>query len=214
MNVETESVYLIGASGHAKVVADMLSMKGITVKGIFEKNELIKSLWEFPVQRQPQKGDWPSDSRYVIAVGNNKIRKYLAEALHDEIAFSAVVHPKSVIANRTSIGIGTVIMAGVIVSPDSRIGEHVILNTNCCIDHECIIENYVHISPNVALAGDVHVGEGTHIGIGACVIQGIHIGKWCTIGAGAVIIRDVPDGATVVGNPGRIVGERERRVEE
>lgn len=60
-------------------------------------------------------------------------------------------------------------------------------------------------SPNAALAGDVKVGEGTHIGIGAQVIQGITIGKWCTIGAGAVIIKDVPDGVTVVGNPGREV---------
>jgi acetyltransferase EpsM len=56
-----------------------------------------------------------------------------------------------------------------------------------------------------ALAGNVYVGEGTHIGLRASVIQGIRIGKWCTIGAGAVIINDIPDGATVVGNPGRII---------
>lgn len=56
-----------------------------------------------------------------------------------------------------------------------------------------------------ALAGNVIVGEGTHLGIGACVIQGIRIGKWCTIGAGTVIIKDIPDGATVVGNPGKII---------
>ena len=31
------------------------------------------------------------------------------------------------------------------------------------------------------------------------------IGEWCTIGAGAVIIKDIPDGATVVGNPGKII---------
>jgi acetyltransferase EpsM len=37
------------------------------------------------------------------------------------------------------------------------------------------------------------------------VIPSIRIGRWCTIGAGAVILRDVPDGSTVVGNPGRIV---------
>lgn len=64
---------------------------------------------------------------------------------------------------------------------------------------------YVHISPNAALAGNVEVGEGTHIGIGTAIIQGIKIGKWCTIGAGAVIIKDVPDGAKVVGNPGKII---------
>jgi acetyltransferase EpsM len=52
------------------------------------------------------------------------------------------------------------------------------------------------------------VGEGTQVGIGASVLPGIRIGKWCTIGAGAAIIRDVPDGVTVVGVPGRIVGSR------
>ena len=67
------------------------------------------------------------------------------------------------------------------------------------------MEDFVHISPNAALAGSITVGEGTHIGIGASVIQGIKIGKWATIGAGAVIIRDVPDFATVVGNPGKII---------
>lgn len=55
------------------------------------------------------------------------------------------------------------------------------------------------------MAGHVEVGEGSHIGIGVSIIQGIKIGKWCTIGAGAVIIKDVPDGATVVGNPGKII---------
>jgi len=53
-----------------------------------------------------------------------------------------------------------------------------------------------------------HMGNGSHIGIGASVIQGITIGKWCTIGAGAVIIKDIPDGATVVGNPGRIIKQK------
>ena len=64
------------------------------------------------------------------------------------------------------------------------------------------------ISPNVSLAGEVSVGEGTHIGIGANVIPGIKIGKWATIGAGAVILKDVVDGATVVGNPGRVINIR------
>lgn len=62
-----------------------------------------------------------------------------------------------------------------------------------------------NISPNAALAGNVTIGEGTHVGMGASIIQGIKIGKWCTIGAGAVIIQDIPDGATVVGNPGKII---------
>jgi acetyltransferase-like isoleucine patch superfamily enzyme len=82
-------------------------------------------------------------------------------------------------------------MSGVSINSAVSIGKHCIINTNSSIDHDCVIEDFVHISPNAALGGSV--------------IQGIRIGKWCTIGAGAAIIRDIPDGATVVGNPGKII---------
>lgn len=200
-----QEVYLIGASGHAKVIAEILSEEKVLIKGIFEKNEAITRLWDYEVWKQPEAGFWPKDASYVIAVGSNRIRKYVAETFRDELTFSKAIHLKTAISARVSIGEGTVVMAGVTVNTETRVGKHVILNTNCSIDHECILADYVHISPGVSLAGDVQIGEGTHIGIGASVIQGIRIGKWCTIGAGAVIIRDIPDYAVVVGNPGRII---------
>jgi sugar O-acyltransferase (sialic acid O-acetyltransferase NeuD family) len=200
-----QEVYLIGASGHAKVIAEILSEEKKLIKGIFEKNEAIESMWDFKVNPQPDAGAWPRDGEYIIAVGSNRIRKHVAETFREELSFCKAIHPKATISNRASIGDGTVVMAGVTVNTEVSIGKHVIVNTNCSIDHECFISDYVHLSPNVAVAGDVHVGEGSHIGIGACVVQGIRIGKWCIIGAGAVIIRNVPDYAVVVGNPGRII---------
>ena len=98
---------------------------------------------------------------------------------------------------------GTVVMAGVSINADTRIGFHCIINTNASID-------YVYISPNAALAGNVLVKEGAHIGIGASIIQGVKIGRWSTIGAGAVIIDDIPDFAVVVGNPGKVIKFNEK----
>jgi serine O-acetyltransferase len=46
---------------------------------------------------------------------------------------------------------------------------------------------------------------------GATVFGGIHIGNHVTIGAGAVVFQDIPDGATVVGNPGRIVKQEDKK---
>ena len=51
----------------------------------------------------------------------------------------------------------------------------------------------------------INVREGIQTVIGATIISGINIGKWCTIGAETVVINDIPDGATVVGNPGKII---------
>lgn len=49
------------------------------------------------------------------------------------------------------------------------------------------------------------IGNDVKIYTGATVFGGIHIGNHVTIGAGAVVFQDIPDGATVVGNPGRII---------
>ena len=100
---------------------------------------------------------------------------------------------------------GTVVFAGAIIQPNSKIGKHVIINTGASIDHDNIIGDYAHVSPKAALCGHVEVGEGSHVGVGAVVIPKVKIGKWCTIGAGTVVLKDVPDYATVVGNPAKII---------
>ena len=54
------------------------------------------------------------------------------------------------------------------------------------------------------------VRRGASIGTGAVVLGGIEIGALATVGAGAVVTRDVPPGATVTGNPARILRNAER----
>lgn len=193
-----KKIYLYGAGGHAKVIAEIAELLQYESIVFFEDNPKDRFL-EYPVQAPPE----DVSEHCVIAIGRNAVRKDIALATPRN--FVSLIHPSTNISKRAKIGEGTVVMAGVSVNAESRIGKHCIINTNASVDHDCVIEDYVHISPNVALAGSVRIGEGSHIGIGACVIQGIQIGKWCTIGAGSVIIRDVPDGATVIGNPGRVI---------
>ncbi len=50
-----------------------------------------------------------------------------------------------------------------------------------------------------------HVGRGASIGTNATILGGIRIGEASIVGAGAVVTRDVPPGATVAGNPARII---------
>ncbi len=189
---------LYGAGGHAKVIAELAELNNITEIVFCEDHPTKSQIWNYSIVSSFHVMD-----KCILAIGNNEVRKRLANVLKN--TFVTLTHPKTQISNRASIGKGTVIMAGATINTDVKVGKHCIVNTNASIDHDCIIEDFVHLSPNTALAGGVIVGEGTHIGIGTCVIQGIKIGKWCTIGAGAVVIRDVPDGCTVVGNPGRII---------
>lgn len=194
-------MYLIGASGHAKVVIDLIRMSGGKIDGIFDDNLLIKDLLGYKSLGEIEKTR-NVNGLFIITIGNNLIRKKIAEKL--DLHYGSVTG-KCHISQDASIGNGTVVMNGACINIGTRIGNHAIINTAACVDHECIIEDYVHVSPNATLAGNVSVQEGTHIGLGAQVIQGISIGKWATIGAGAVIIKNVPDYAVVVGAPGRII---------
>jgi sugar O-acyltransferase (sialic acid O-acetyltransferase NeuD family) len=197
-------IFLYGASGHAKVICEILESQHRIPDGLIDDNPLVTSLLDYPVYHTLEQASVHSGDHFIISIGNNRIRKAIVAKLND-VQFTNAIHSSAIISPRAIVGEGTVVMPNVSVNVHSTIGRHVILNTNCSVDHDCVVADFVHISPNAALAGNVKVGEGTQVGIGACVMQNITIGKWATIGAGAVIIRDVPDYAVVVGNPGRIV---------
>jgi len=198
-------MYLFGASGHGKVVIDIVksSIKDIEIEAVYDDNPKDKIIADLPVFKANATILDDVNLLWLISIGNNKFRKIVSEKIKGK--FLKAIHHRAVIGIFSEIGEGTVVMANAVINSNAKIGKHCVINSGAIVEHDCVINDFSHISPNSALAGGVIIGEGTHIGIGACVIQGIKIGKWCTIGAGTVVIRDIPDGATVVGNPGRII---------
>jgi acetyltransferase EpsM len=195
-------MYIFGASGHGKVIASTLIAANKKLHGFIDDAPKASMLMGVAVTHSSNfKG--AVNHKICIGVGDNATRKRLSKSIQAD--FVKVIHPSAQLCKTVSIAEGTVVFANVIVNAEAQIGAHAIINTGAIIEHDCVIEDYVHISPNATIAGGVTIGEGTHIGIGACVIPGVTIGKWATIGAGAVIIKDVPDGAIVVGNPGKII---------
>ena len=199
--IEVFFMYLYGASGHAKVIAEILLENGIEIEGVFDDDTSFTSFFNLPFLGTLS--DMDLNSKLIVSIGDNVIRKTITQKL--STIFGKAISKNAHISSSASIDEGTVIMKGVSINADTTIGKHVILNTNCSIDHDCRIGDYVHVSPNAALAGNVIVKEGTHIGTGVCIIPGIIIGNWTTIGAGTVVLKNVPDNAVVVGNPGRII---------
>ncbi len=193
---------LFGASGHGKVVLDILLNQKEFVKYILDDQPKTNEIFGIPVKKN-NLSEISNPQKAIITIGNNLTRKSIAEKY--SLKFSTAIHDKAIISKFAEINEGTVVMANAVINPGAKIGKHCIINTAAVVEHDCEIEDFVHISPNASLAGNVHVKEGTHIGIGASIIQGITIGKWATIGAGTVVIKNVPDFATFVGNPGKII---------
>lgn len=194
------TINLFGASGHAKVIMDIIEAQGDYVGSLFDDAPHCPEIHGYPVFKAC---DVTVTGPMIISIGSNKIRKLLSERY--PLKFATAIHPLSVVSPSATIDTGTVVMQSALIQADAKIGKHCIINSGASIDHECKIEDFVHISPHATLCGNVHVGEGSWIGAGATVIPGIKIGRWCTIGAGSVVIRDIPDGATAYGNPAKVV---------
>ena len=191
-------MYLYGASGHAKVIMDILAANGIKVDGLIDDNPEVVELCGRPVSHE-----WTGQSPLIVSIGSNRIRKAIAERLG--CRFGVAVHPSAVVSGSCEIGVGAVVMQGAILQAGVRVGRHCIVNTGASIDHECVLGEFVHVSPHGTLCGNVRVGEGSWIGAGTTVVPGVRIGAWSVVGAGSVVTRDVPDNVVAYGNPCRVV---------
>lgn len=199
-------IYILGASGHGKVVLGILRALQLSVTGFYDD---AHELWDTFVSGIPVCGGVADfvitqDVQAIIAVGNNAIRKKIA-LLYSEANWLTPVHPVAWLDSTAKLGWGTIVCAGAIVQPDVTIGMHCIINTGACVDHDCQIGDFTHICPGVHMGGAVRIGYNSWIGIGSQIIQNIHIGDNVLVGAGSTIVRDIPDNAVVMGTPGRIV---------
>ena len=197
-----QDVIIIGASGHGKVIADIVRLSGDYVFGLLDDApDVAKEFLERPILGTINDYQRYLDKKFVIAIGNSDVRERIAEQMHGAEWYTAI-HPSAVVSQLgTRIGEGTVIMANAVINPGTSIGKHCIINTGAIIDHDNQIEDYVHVSVGAKLAGTVSVGRKTWIGIGASIRNNTAICADCMIGAGAVVVKDIEEKGTYIGVP-------------
>jgi sugar O-acyltransferase (sialic acid O-acetyltransferase NeuD family) len=117
----------------------------------------------------------------------------------------SVIDPLAAVARSVSYGTAFFAGAGVQVLPSTTIGRHVALRSGAVIGHDCVLEDFVFVGANAFVAGYSRLRRGAYVAPGALVRENVTVGSMATVGLGAVVLHDVPDGATVVGNPARII---------
>ena len=198
-----KAVIIIGASGHGKVIADIIKRSKDEIIGFLDDDpDIGKEFMGFPVLGAILNyKKYIDKAEFIIAIGNAYVRKGIAERLI-EVKWYTAIHPTAVISEfDVTIGEGTVIMANAVINAGAKIGKHCIVNSSSVVEHDDFIENYSHISVGAKLAGTVFVGELSWIGIGVCVCNNVKICQNCIVGAGAVVINDIEESGTYVGVP-------------
>ena len=140
---------------------------------------------------------------YVVsAIGDPIIKKKVIDRLEgSNNKYPVLIHPSAIYSDRVTIGEGSIICAGNIITVNIEIGKHVIVNLDCTIGHDAIIGDYSTILPSVNISGFVKIEKSVSVGTGSAIIQGVNIGKNTVIGAGSVVTKDLPPNCTAVGVP-------------
>lgn len=213
MTSSESSLVLLGAGGHAAVVAEAAARSGWRVVGIASR--------DMPAAGRPFEAiDWLGDPDSED--GRGRIRSLLARGagLHAAVGdatlrrrwstlfegdalggLATVVDPSAVVSASARLAPGVFVAAGAIVHARAVVGTGAIVNTRAVVEHDCVIGEFAHVSPGAILCGGVQVGRSAQVGAGAVVVPSRSVGEGAMVGAGAVVTRDVDPGVTAFGVP-------------
>lgn len=204
-----EKIFIFGASGHAKVIIDIVEQAGLyEIAFLVDDKPELQGMDFFGYRVIGTRPDLLAGLKSlgshsgIIGVGDNRARERIAQWMMDQgLGLVSAVHPNVQLARGVEIGAGTVIMPGAVVNSDARIGRNVIINSGAIVEHDCVVADGVHLAPRVTLCGNAAVGVGAFVGAGSVVVQGVAIGQGAFVGAGSTVIDQVPDFVRVAGTP-------------
>ncbi len=201
-------IIVVGAGGHAVVVADALLAAGRKVLGFVDVDPGRRDTRPFglPVLGDDLALQAHDPTQVSLANGIGGVGRPADAGLRARVqtrlegdgwSFTTVIHPSAVVSTHASIGPGSQLLAGSVVQPGAAIGRGAIINTRAVVEHDARVGEFAHVAPGAVLCGNVVIGAGTHVGAGATVRQGVVLGDGVVVGVGAAVVEDFERGVLV-----------------
>ncbi len=113
------------------------------------------------------------DVEVVVAVGRGRVRRPLVARLRSfgvgEGRFATIIDPSVIVPETCTVGRGSILLAGTVLTSDVTIGEHVVIMPRVTLTHDDVIEDFATLCAGVSLGGRVRIGEAAYLGMNAGV---------------------------------------------
>lgn len=147
--------------------------------------------------------DWRGD--LVVCTGSGAVRRRIVRKLVEmglpDDRYATVVHPSVTVPRTCTIGVGSIVLAGAVLTAGIDVGQHVVVMPNVVLTHDDQVADFATLCAGVCLGGGATVGEAAYLGMSSSVRQGVTVGAGSTLGMGAVLLTDLPPGQTWAGVP-------------
>ena len=204
------AVLILGASGLAREVLPVLREQGREVLGILDDRHatLPRTVGGVPVLGGIDDAGFYPDAEVLACVGPSPGRESVVGRAERAgvTQWATVVDPSVRNPGGCPVGSGSILLAGVAITADAVLGDHVVAMPQVTITHDCLVRDFATLAAGVSLGGGVRIGRAAYLGINACVRPGVTVGAGATVGMGAVVLNDVPNDETWAGVPARVLG--------
>jgi sugar O-acyltransferase (sialic acid O-acetyltransferase NeuD family) len=185
---------IFGAGGFAREVqAEVKRQYGDVLKMYVDDQYWVEGLFrisEFD----------PENQAMLIAVGKPDDKKTLLAKLPENTRFWNYVSPNAYVGD-VKMGTGNFICAGVIITTNVTIGNHVHLNLQTTVGHDSVIGDFSTTAPSVNISGNVTIGSGVYLGTKCSIREKISICDDVVIGLNSGVVKDIVESGIYIGTP-------------
>ena len=214
-----KKIVIFGSGGHSKVVfSEIIKLKKYIILGFIDdlqhkrkkiitfRNKTYYNLGKIEDLIKSNKDKKKSKNNFygIIGIGSNNIRNKIVNKVSkiDKLfKWESIISKDCILNGDVKIDEGSLVLSGVIINTQSKIGKHCIINTSSSIDHDNHFKNFSSCGPGVITGGNISIGEKSHLGIGSVVKNGIKIGKNTIIGGNSFVNKGCPDNSLYYGVP-------------
>jgi sugar O-acyltransferase (sialic acid O-acetyltransferase NeuD family) len=183
----------IGAGGFAREVAADVGYR----PKMFVEDEFCDYNTTYPLSEFDSK-----KHKALIVVGDPTVRYKLFTILPKDTTYWKHISKHAIILdNNNSIGDGTIICAGVIITTNCFIGSHVHLNIQTTVGHDSVINNFVTTAPSVNISGNVVINDHVYLGTKAAVREKVNICSYVTLGLNCGVVKNINEPGVYTGTP-------------
>jgi len=208
----TSSIILIAAGGLAREAVSVCrnpAWTGGTLLGYLDDDpaKAGTTIAGLPVLGGLQKVHEYPEAHLVVCAGQGAGRRSivgrLAEVGVGDDRYGTIVDPSVHVPAGCTVGGGSILLGGTVLTADVRVGSHVVCMPNVVLTHDDVLSDFATLAAGAVLGGTVHVGEAAYIGMNASVREQCRVGAEAVLGMGSVLLSDQPGGTIWAGVPAR-----------